>query len=228
MSFFSGLLSPKKPTTPELHPEAHPVDFQADLPPGSPLASDGERRTPAQMAWELLKVVVVSLAIVIPIRYFIFQPFSVLGQSMEPNFNNKDYLIIDEISFRFRAPERGEVLVFKYPYDTKEYYIKRLIGLPGERVKISDNTITIFNAANPDGFKLSEPYLAEGTRTIVFDNIYDVTLKANEYFLLGDNRENSSDSRIFGPVDKSYLIGRVWLRGWPVSRLQLYNHPVSY
>ena len=92
---------------------------------------------------EVVKLVVLALAIVIPIRYFLFQPFFVKGQSMEPNFENGDYLIIDELSYRFRVPERGEVIVFKYPNDPSQRYIKRVIGLPGETIEIKEGKVII-------------------------------------------------------------------------------------
>src|SRR3989344_1293745 len=84
--------------------------------------------------WEIFKVVVISLVIIIPIRYFLIKPFYVKGASMEPNFHDYEYLIIDEISYRFNQPARGEVVVFKYPFDQSQFFIKRIIGMPGETV----------------------------------------------------------------------------------------------
>lgn len=210
------------------YPGVRTVELQSNVTPGTPLSSSGDRKTMGQLAWELLKVFVASLAIVLPIRFFIFQPFSVQGQSMVPSFEHKDYLIIDEISYRFREPIRGEVVVFKYPYDKSQYYIKRLIGLPGERVVIKDNIVTVYSGEHADGLVLDEPYLKSDSMTLSFDNDLDKTLKEKEYFVLGDNRENSSDSRVFGPVHEDFIIGRVWLRGWPVNAWQLYDDPVEY
>jgi signal peptidase I len=161
--------------------------------------------------WEVIKIVFVALLIVIPIRYFIFQPFFVKGQSMEPNFENGDYLIVDEISYYFRAPERGEVIVFRYPNDPTQRYIKRIIGLPGETVEIKDGKITAFDQG---GAKVLEEtsYLPPSDFT---PGDLETTLNQNQYFVMGDNRIASSDSRRWGPLDKNYIIGRVIIRAWP-------------
>src|SRR5665811_413934 len=95
------------------------------------------------LAWETVKVVAISLAIIIPVRYFLIQPFYVKGASMESSFHDHEYLIIDEISYRFRAIERGEVIVFRYPLNPQEYFIKRVIGLPGEGVQIKDGQVIV-------------------------------------------------------------------------------------
>lgn len=175
--------------------------------------------------WETLEVVLVSLAIILPIRYFLVQPFFVRGQSMVPMFTNGDYLVIDEISYRFRTPERGEVVVFKFPKDTSEFYIKRIIGLPGETVEIRGGGVVISNASSPAGFSLDESYLPHGLRTEPKRQAR-VTLGAGEYFVLGDNRTSSYDSRDWGPVPRSDIIGRVWLRPWPLSDTVLFEAPL--
>jgi len=161
--------------------------------------------------WESLKIVLVALLIVVPIRYFLFQPFFVIGQSMEPNFNNGDYLIVDEISYRFLKPKRGEVIVFKYPDNPTQRYIKRIIGLPGETIEVENGEIAISSA---DQFlALDESgYLSDLVETS--GNI-KITLHDNEYFVLGDNRMLSSDSRRWGTLPKENIIGRVFLRAWP-------------
>jgi signal peptidase I len=147
-----------------------------------------------------------ALAIVIPIRYFLFQPFIVNGASMEPSFEQGEYLLIDEISYRIRDPKRGEVVVFKYPKDPSFFYIKRIIGLPGETIEISNNQIKIYNYENPNGKILNEPYIKGNT-----EDALKIVLDKNEYFLLGDNREHSSDSRFFGPVPRENIVGRTWI-----------------
>ena len=106
--------------------------------------------------WETIKVIVISLAIIIPIRYFLIQPFYVKGASMEPNFHDHEYLIIDEISYRLNDPQRGDVVVFRYPNEPSQYFIKRIIGLPGETVQVEDGQITIINNYMPQGFILNE------------------------------------------------------------------------
>lgn len=170
--------------------------------------------------WETAKLVLVSLVIIIPIRYFVIQPFFVLGASMEPTFENGDYLIIDEISYRFGEPQRGDVVVFKYPYDTTQYYIKRIVGLPGEVIDFKDGKIIIKNKENPDGFALEEGYILSEKETFGGKS---VTLGNDEYFVLGDNRGASSDSRRWGPLGEQYLIGKVLIRVFPFTTFKLFN-----
>lgn len=174
--------------------------------------------------FELIKIVVISLIIIIPVRYFLIQPFYVKGASMEPNFYDHEYLIIDEISYRFNEPERGDIVVFRYPRNPQEYFIKRLVGLPGEEIQIKDGNVIIFNEANPDGNVLAEEYLSEEIKTYGLSED-KVTLGDNEFYVLGDNRNSSKDSRSFGPVNSSYITGRVLLRGWPVDRIKLFEAP---
>lgn len=173
---------------------------------------------------ELVKIAVLAFVTIVVVRYFLFKPFYVKGASMEPNFHDHEYLIIDEITYRFREPERGEVIVFRYPGNLKEkeYYLKRIIGLPGERVKISEGKIIIYNDAHPEGIELNEPYLPDDLKTTP-DKITPVG--PNQYFVLGDNRNNSSDSRRFGAFDRSFIVGRAWFRGWPVKRMQTFEAP---
>lgn len=171
---------------------------------------------------EAAKIVILASITVIFVRYFLFKPFYVKGASMEPNFYGQEYLIIDEITYRFRLPERGDVIVFKYPEDPKEYFLKRIIGLPGERVKIADGKVTIYNNEHPEGVIIDESYLPSDLMTMGEKN---TTLTEKQYFVLGDNRSNSSDSRRFGPVDKSLIVGRVVLRGWPLNRVQTFKTP---
>lgn len=173
---------------------------------------------------EFFKILIISLAIVIPIRYFLFQPFYVRGASMEPTFYDYEYLIIDEISYRLREPQRGEIIVFRSPQHFSDFYIKRIIGLPNERIVIKNGEVYIYNNRFPSGIKLDESsYLEVGMQT--FGNI-DLTLGQNEYFVLGDNRHSSLDSRSFGPVLRKNIIGRVWLRGWPLSRIGKFEAPL--
>jgi len=164
--------------------------------------------------WEILKIVIISLAIIVPIRYFLIQPFFVKGASMEPNFLDGDYLIIDEISYRFEVPQRGDVIIFRYPLDQTQFFIKRVIGLPGEKIKVIDDSVFV------NGKPLNESRYLQGVETA--GNV-EVLLGDNEYFVLGDNRQASSDSRRWGEVDKKFIIGRAWLRAWPFDRLGIVN-----
>lgn len=182
----------------------------------SPLKSVG------LFVFELFKVGILAALTIGLIRYFLFKPFYVKGASMEPNFYDHEYLIVDELSFRLRAPERGEVVVFKYPEQPSEYFLKRIIGLPGERVKVSGGHVIIYNKEHPDGVEISESYLPADLDT-AGENTY--TVGSDQYFVLGDNRPNSFDSRRFGPIDKKYVVGRAWLRGWPFSRVKRFTVP---
>jgi len=159
--------------------------------------------------FEVIKIVILALLIVIPIRYFIFQPFVIKGNSMEPNFHHGDYLIVDEISYRFKEPERGDIIVFNYPQDPSQRFIKRIIGLPGETVVIEGEKITISKGTE-------ERILDESTylpSQNYFDNV-SLSLSEDEYFVLGDNRLASFDSRKWGSLPRNYIVGRVILRTW--------------
>ncbi|MDD5110575.1 MAG: signal peptidase I [Patescibacteria group bacterium] len=175
--------------------------------------------------WELVKVVAISMAIILPIRYFLIQPFYVKGASMEPNFEDREYLIIDELSYRFRQPQRGEVVVFRYPLEPREFFIKRIIGLPGEQVQIADGRVLITPRGQTTAIPLDEPYLAPGTK---IEGTNSVKLGDNEYFVMGDNRGSSLDSRVFGGISRSFITGRVVLRGWPLNRLDLFLQSPVY
>jgi len=180
--------------------------------------------------WDFLKVVIIALVIILPIRYFIFQPFLVSGSSMVPNFQDGQYLIIDELSYRFQTPQRGDVLVLRPPINQNEYYIKRIIGLPGEKIQIEDDHIIIYNNEHPNGFTLTENYLPTGTITVphnsqIVGNSKIITLSSDQYFMMGDNRAYSSDSRDWGPITKSEIVGKVYLRVLPVSDFHLFSTP---
>ncbi|NQV89269.1 MAG: signal peptidase I [Parcubacteria group bacterium] len=169
---------------------------------------------------EVIQIVMISSAIIIPVRYFLIQPFYVKGASMEPNFYDHEYLIIDELSYRFRIPERGEIVVFRYPREPSQFFIKRVIALPGETIEISGGEVIIYNTEHPNGFKLDESYLVETT-----SGKERVTLGPEEYFVLGDNRDSSLDSRSFGVLPLDNIIGRVWVRGLPLSRVGTFDVP---
>jgi len=172
---------------------------------------------------EMIKITLIALAIILPVRYFLIKPFYVNGASMEPSYFNKEYLIIDEITYRFNAPERGDVVVFRYPEDHTQFFIKRIIGLPGERVVIKDGVITIYNSTKPEGGLINEPYLSPDAYTA---GDTDITLDEDEYYVLGDNRSASLDSRRFGPLTFEEIIGKTWLRGWPPDRVGVISEPI--
>lgn len=172
--------------------------------------------------WEIVKVVSISLAIILPVRYYLIQPFYVKGASMEPNFFDHQYLIVDEISYRLKEPERGQVVVFRYPKNPQEYFIKRIIGLPGESVQIKDGDVIVYNSEYSKGLVLDEDYLADNISTYSNSEIR-VDLQADEYFVLGDNRPASKDSRSFGPVNRAFLTGKILFRGWPLDSVTVFN-----
>ena len=153
--------------------------------------------------FEILAVVLISIYI---IYGFIAQPFLVQGASMEPNFSSGDYILIDEATYRFREPTRGEVIVFKNPNDTSEFFIKRIVGLPGEEIIINDSDVVI------DGERIDEAYLEE---VVNVKGQYIFQLDEDEFFVMGDNRPQSFDSRSWGPLDDDFIVGVVRLRLWP-------------
>lgn len=170
--------------------------------------------------FEIIETVAIAVVAVFLVRTFVAQPFLVSGSSMEPNFYNGDYLLVDELSYRFREPVRGEVMVFKYPCDHQSYYIKRVIGLPGERVVIDSGKVAVYDKEQKK--TLTEPYVSWQAPT---DHL-DIVLGQGEYFMMGDNRNFSFDSRRWGPLDKADIIGLVRFRLWPVDRAMAFSAPV--
>jgi len=168
----------------------------------------------AKSVWDIVKFAVIALAIVIPIRLYIAQPFVVSGESMFPTFNDGQYLIIDEISYITNGPHRGDVVVFRYPNDPSRFFIKRIIGMPNEKITINGKEITIINKENPEGFILTEPYIREN-----FPTNETYTTGNQEYFVMGDNRNHSSDSRVWGILPRKFMIGRAYLRLLPVNSI---------
>lgn len=172
--------------------------------------------------WDMLKVLILALVIIVPLRIFVAEPFIVSGSSMVPNFQNNQYIIIDKMSYRFHPPERFDVIVFKYPKDTSQYFIKRIIGLPGETVKVVQGHIVISNKENPEGFVVKEPYLPN--QSVTFGADTPVTLASGEYFVFGDNRLASSDSRVWGILPYDDFIGKAWLRVFPLNKFGVIEH----
>ncbi|MDP1833309.1 MAG: signal peptidase I [Candidatus Moranbacteria bacterium] len=185
---------------------------------------------------EIVKIFILAFVIIVPIRVFLFQPFFVQGASMEPNFKNNQYLIVNEFGYKktdvgadgktfftvepFKELKRQDVVVFRYPKNPTQFFIKRVIGLPGEKVEIKDGKVIIYNSENPDGFVLDEKnYLPDTTKTT---GELAVTLKSDAYFVMGDNRLFSSDSRSWGPVPEEDIIGRAFLRAWPLDKIAVF------
>lgn len=188
-------------------------NFSRASSPAAAEAAAGKKTSPL----DVLKFVAITAAIVLPVRFFIAQPFLVSGPSMIPTFNDKDYLIVDELSYRFEKPKRGEVIIFKQEQEGK-YLIKRIVGLPGETLTLSGKTVTIKNAARPEGFALDQSFLAN----TVSEPQRTVTLDDSHYFVLGDNRPVSYDSRGWGPLPAKDIVGRPLIRLYPFDKIGMF------
>ncbi len=175
---------------------------------------------------EIFKFSFIALLIVVPIRMYVAQPFIVSGASMESTFHTGQYIIVDQLSYRlFQEPERGEVVIFRFPGNPSQFYIKRIIGLPNETVKLNGKTVTIVNEQNPEGILLTEPYIDELKKRNDFTT---TTLGDEEYFVLGDNRRASSDSRIWGILPRDLIIGKAFVRLLPVQTVNFLPGEFNY
>ncbi len=193
---------------------SHQPDSESRLP------DTDDMSTPPSSENTLLEVIrfsVIALLIVVPIRMFIAQPFIVSGASMADTFHTGEYLIVDQVSYYFHNPRRGDVIIFRYPKDPSKYFIKRVVGLPGDTIVIENAQVTIKNEANPEGFILDEPYI----RSMRPAGRMEETLGPREYFVMGDNRDESSDSRMWGVLQEDRIIGRAFLRLFPLREVGL-------
>lgn len=181
---------------------------------GSHASADSEERRNHPLL-EIIRFTIIAIIIVIPIRMFIAQPFIVSGASMETTFHNGEYLIVDQVSYYLHAPARGDVVIFRYPRDPSKYFIKRIIGVPGDTISIDGNVVTVKNAEYPDGIILNETYIAEMTPGAPIKEV----LGDREYFVMGDNRDHSSDSRVWGVVSEDRIVGRAFLRLFPPTAI---------
>jgi signal peptidase I len=182
---------------------SHPVD-----PFGSPQPAVEQEDS---VLSDIFQFAIIAILIVVPIRLFIAQPFIVSGASMEDTFHSGEYLIVDQLTYHFDSPQRGDVIVFRYPRDPSKYFIKRIIGVPGDTITIEDGIITIVNKDYPDGFILSESY----AETMPPAGKLVETIGEREFFVMGDNRDQSSDSRAWGVLQEERIIGRAWVRLFP-------------
>lgn len=171
---------------------------------------------------DIIETIVIALAIFVVVYLFLIQPHQIRGVSMDNTFHDKEYILTDKISYRFSSPERGDIIVFQAPKDREHDFIKRIIGLPGEKVKIQNGNVYIYNDKSPNGIKLSEPYIAD---PFTSPGEYakegeQINLAENEFFVMGDNRPRSSDSRVWGPVRRDEIVGRAWVRYWPLNKIK--------
>lgn len=165
---------------------------------------------------EILTFVVLAVVIVVPIRFFIAQPFVVEGESMHPTFEGGDYLVVDQFTYHFNDPKRGDVVIFRYPGDPSVFYIKRIIGLPGETVNV-DRGRTSITKADGSTIILNETYVvAEDATYTVTTNLGD-----DEFFVMGDNRPRSSDSRVWGALPRHDVVGRAFIRLLPTAHASI-------
>ncbi len=178
---------------------------------------------PQKKAWktvtrEIIIFLIVAFGIVLPFRMYVAEPYLVDGRSMDPTFETGQYLIVNKLSYELGGTvKRNSVLVFHYPGDTTKNFIKRVIGLPSETVKIVNGEVTIINTENPDGFKLDQSYVKLTSPT---DNM-TVKMAGDEYFVMGDNRAESFDSRMWGPLNKKYILGEPFVRLFPFGKISL-------
>jgi signal peptidase I len=177
--------------------------------------------------WDLIKTLIVYIVIYFVIKVYIAQPFLVKGRSMEQTFSDGDYLIVDQLSYNFTTPKRFDVVVFHTEFipggGEREYYIKRVIGIPGDRVVIKDGKVILYENGSNTPTTLDEKYLIDGLKTLSPEPI-DIVLKQNQYFVLGDNRGNSSDSRYWGELDESYIIGKPLIRLFPFNNIKIFSN----
>ncbi len=166
---------------------------------------------------EIVEFALLALLVVLPVRWFIAQPFIVSGASMENTFHSGEYLIIDQVSYKLGDPERGDVIVFRYPKEPSKYFIKRIIGLPGDTIDIQGSTVNL-TTADGNTLTLDEPYI----RSMNEETNLTTTLQTGEYFVMGDNRDASSDSRIWGVLPEENIIGKAFVRLFPFNEAGLF------
>lgn len=169
-------------------------------------------------AKELFRFIITAALVVFLIRTYIASPFIVSGPSMDTTFANGNYLIVDRLSYRFEEPERGDIVVFRFPLDPSRYHIKRVIGLPGETIRVNASGVYVVNAEHPDGYKLDESYISSNSMPVEDERVLGPT----EYYVLGDNRDQSLDSRRTGAVDRKFITGRAFLRLFPFTDIQIF------
>ncbi len=201
------------------------MEFTHEQKSSSPTQNDtiSNTNTPAperkeSMIAEIVRFSLIALLIVLPIRLFVAQPFIVSGASMETTFSTGEYLIVDQLTYHFEEPQRGDVIIFRYPKDPSKFFIKRIIGVPGDTVDISGRDVTITNTQYPEGLRLDESYVLNMKPSATISE----TLGDDEYFVMGDNRDASSDSRMWGVLQRDKIVGRAFLRLFPLTEVGVF------
>lgn len=184
------------------------------IPPDSPRAEEPKKNKTKGIIKELVIFGLIAFGIVLPFRMYVAEPYLVDGRSMDPTFETGDYLIVNKLTYRNKEPARNSVVVLKYPNNPKKSFIKRIIGLPGDTVQMTGNDIIIINKENPNGFKIDQSYV-----THEMPGNFSKTLENDEYFVMGDNRRESFDSRSWGPLNKKFILGQPILRLWPLTKI---------
>tara|TARA_B100000745_G_scaffold20507_1_gene14132 strand:- start:9533 stop:10168 length:636 start_codon:yes stop_codon:yes gene_type:complete len=203
--------------------------MHTDSPQETPLHKEDEHQVSPESEKASIKNLIffalIVVAIVVPIRTYIAKPFIVSGTSMYPAFNTWHYLIIDQLQYRFNEPQRGDVITFRFAQNKSQFLIKRIIGLPNETLYLKGTTVTVVNDAYPDGVILDEYYVKEENQK---ESDMVVNLGDNEYFVMGDNRRVSADSRYWGPLERERIVGRAYIRIFPLGAFGTNPGSVSY
>ena len=202
----------------EYHKKLNDTKNNSITSPFTPVHDTPIEKKPEHPLTEIIKFSLIALIIVVPIRMFVAQPFIVSGASMEDTFQSGEYLIVDQLTYHFEAPQRGDVVVFRYPRDPSKFFIKRVIGMPEDTLTIDGNIVKIKNDEYPEEIVLDEPYI----RDMKMDTQLTVVLGSGEYFVMGDNRNASSDSRTWGILEENKIIGRALLRLFPFSSVDIF------
>ena len=174
----------------------------------------------------LLLYTIIAIALAVGVRFFVAAPYLVSGPSMEETFHNHDYLIVDRLSYRFEQPQRGDVIIFTLPQNPSETLIKRVVGLPGDTIEVKGIDVVISNAAHPKGFTLSEPYLTAAD--LGGPGGAKITRPPDQYFVMGDNRKVSYDSRLWGTLPRENIVGRVFVRLYPFTDIRVLPGEARY
>jgi len=206
------LLTSPEPVIDDI-PEPPPVEVH---PADDISTTTAKKKENASVIWETLQTLVLAGLLIVFFRAFVFQNFVVEGSSMYPTLMQGDRLIVSRLSYIFGEPDRGDIIVFQYPFGPERDFVKRIIGLPGETIAIQNGQVFINGKPLPP-----ETYVQNRSH----DNYGPVTLAEDEYFVMGDNRTGSSDSRSWGPLQGHFIIGKAWLIYYPFDRFTFIHHP---